>query len=156
MPETKTPPAPTRFEGITPVFNVQDLSRSMDYYVEVLGFKVNWQVGGFASVSRDRCGVFLCQGDQGHPGTWVWIGVEDCERLFEEYKAKGAIIRHPPTNYSWSYEMQIGDPDGNVLRFGSDTKEDQPIGEWLDMKGVSWSPSPDGDWQKVEPSKPNV
>src|SRR3979490_1716417 len=121
-------PTPTRLEGITPIFNVRDLSRRVDYYVEILGFKVNWQAGGFASVSRDRCGIFLCQGDQGHAGTWIWIGVEDCHRLFEEYKSKGAKIRHPPTNYQWAYEMQIGDPDGNVLRFGSDTKEDQPIG----------------------------
>jgi predicted lactoylglutathione lyase len=52
---------------------------------------------------------------------------------------KGAKIRHPPTNYQWVYEMQIEDLDGNVLRIGSDPKEDQPIGEWFDMHGRSWS-----------------
>ena len=81
---------------------------------------------------------------QGNPGTWVWIGVGDAELLFDEYRRKGAKIRHPPTNYQWAYEMQIEDLDGNVLRFGSDPKEDQPLGEWFDMYGRSWTRSHDG------------
>jgi hypothetical protein len=27
-----------------------------------------------------------------------------------------------PTNYSWAVEMQIEDPDGNVLRLGSEPR----------------------------------
>lgn len=64
-----------------------------------------------ASVSRDRCGIFLVQGDQGHPGACVRIGVADVELIFEEYQGKGAKTRHPPTNYSWAREMQIEGPD---------------------------------------------
>jgi hypothetical protein len=29
--------------------------------------------------------------------------------------------------------MQVEDPDGNVLRFGSDSIKGRPYGEWLDM-----------------------
>jgi catechol 2,3-dioxygenase-like lactoylglutathione lyase family enzyme len=141
----------TQFGGITPIFNVRDLPASIQYYVDVLGFKVDWQAGGgFASVSRGRCGIFLCQGDQGNPGTWVWIGVEDCDRLFQEYSSKGANIRHRPTNYAWAYEMQIEDPDGNVLRCGSEPKTDQPFGEWLDMSRTVWAPTPNGGWARVQ------
>jgi hypothetical protein len=43
--------------------------------------------------------------------------------LYEEYTAKGATILHPPENYAWALEMRVGDPDGHVLRFGSDLKE---------------------------------
>jgi catechol 2,3-dioxygenase-like lactoylglutathione lyase family enzyme len=144
MSEPQTPGAEapkltsTRFEGVTPIFRVRNLAASLDYYVRVLGFKVDWEYHGIASVSRDRCGIFLCEGDQGNPGTWVWIGVEDAEALFHEYSAQGATIRHPPTNYKWAYEMQIADPDGNVLRMGSEPKPDQPFGEWLDMRGDRW------------------
>jgi hypothetical protein len=28
----------------------------------------------------------------------------------------------PPTRYTWALKMQIEDPDGNVLRMGSDPK----------------------------------
>ena len=139
------------FEGVTPVLRVRNLSASIDYYVHVLGFKVDWQHSGFfASVSRGRCCIFLSEGDQGNPGTWVWIGVSDAQALFEDYRAKGANVRHPPNNYAWALEMQVEDLDGNILRMGSDSQEDQPVGEWLDMHGVRWKLSPAGEWRRVE------
>ncbi|MGA2902783.1 MAG: VOC family protein [Candidatus Korobacteraceae bacterium] len=129
---------------------MNNVPTSIDYYVGVLGFKVDWgNATSFASVSRGKCQIMLCEGDQGHTGAWVWIGVGDAGQLFEEYTAKGARIRHPPTNYEWAYEMQIEDLDGNVLRLGSDPKEDQPTGPWLDMNGVHWEKSPDGGWQRT-------
>lgn len=53
---------------------------------------------------------------------WAWIGVDDAERLYQEYNTNGAKIRLPPTNYSWALEMQVEDLDGNVLRLGSDPR----------------------------------
>ena len=134
----------TTFGSAAPIFPVTSLQASIEYYVKALGFKLDWQwqdPGVFASVSRDRCCLFLCQGDQGHPGTWVWIGVNDAESLALEYRKTGAKFRHPPTNYPWAYEMQVEDPDGNVLRFGSDPKKDEPFGPFLDMHGRLWPPS---------------
>jgi catechol 2,3-dioxygenase-like lactoylglutathione lyase family enzyme len=152
MPEPKTlKERTTALECIIPIFRVDKLPASLDYYVKVLGFKVDWHEPGImASVSRHRCSIMLCEGDQGNPGTWVWIGAEDVEPLFEEFKLKGAKVRHPPTNYVWAYEMQIEDPDGHVLRFGSDPKPGQPLGEWLDARGDRWAKSPTGGWTKVE------
>ncbi len=140
------------FEGITPILRVRSLSSSIDYYVQVLGFKLDWQLSGFASVSRDRCGIFLCEGDQGHPGAWAYVGVQDAEALFREYRAKGAKVRHPPTNYPWAFEMQIEDLDGHVLRLGSEPKPEQACGEWLDMRGNCWVPAPNGGWMRTPTS----
>ena len=137
------------FEGVTPILRVLNVSASIDYYVHKLGFKIDWQSPIFASVSRGRCHLFLSQGDQGHPGSWVWIGVEDADALFNEYQASGARLRHPPTNYQWAYEMQVEDLDGNILRLGSDSKSGQPIGEWLDMDGECWTQSSDGEWKRA-------
>jgi len=125
-----------------PVFRVNSVNAAIDYYTGILGFHLDWGNGGFfASVSRDKSTIFLSEGDQGHPGTWVWIGVNDAAALEAEFRAKGARIRHPPTNYPWAYEMQVEDLDGNVLRFGSDTLKEEPYGEWLDMDGRLWPPS---------------
>jgi catechol 2,3-dioxygenase-like lactoylglutathione lyase family enzyme len=140
------------FEGVCPILRVKSLAASIDYYVLKLGFKIDWQTPFFASVSRGRCHIFLSQGDQGNPGSWVWIGVEDADALFNEYRAKGAHVRHPPTNYSWAYEMQVQDLDGNILRLGSDSKSDQPIGEWLDMDGDRWTMSSSGEWMRAAKS----
>ncbi len=140
----------TYFEGASPILPVADLKESIKYYVRVLGFKLQWETPVFAQVSRGRCNLMLAESDQGDPGTWVWIGVGDAELLFDEYCAKRARIRHPPTNYAWAYEMQVSDLDGNVLRMGSEPKEKMPIGPWLDMHGISWTQSADGKWKRAD------
>jgi predicted enzyme related to lactoylglutathione lyase len=111
------------FERANPILRVADLRRSLRYYVEVLGFaNAEWGGDEFTCVSRDGADIYLSVGDQGQPGTWVWIGVSDTEVLHEEYKAKGAVILHPPENFPWACEMKVRDPDGHVLRLGSDPK----------------------------------
>src|ERR1700687_5053622 len=110
---------PVTFEGVTTIFTVRDVNASTQYYVDVLGFKVDWRASvGMASVSRDRCRIFLVEGDQGHPGAWLWVGVTDAAALFDEYSATRARIRQAPTNFQWAFEMQVEDLDGNILRFG--------------------------------------
>ena len=115
----------TRFECANPILNVSDMTRSLRYYMDVLGFtNAEWGSDDFTCVSRDEASIYLSSGDQGQPGTWVWVGVEDVEALFEEYRVAGATILHPPQNFPWAREMKVGDPDGHVLRFGSDPKDD--------------------------------
>jgi catechol 2,3-dioxygenase-like lactoylglutathione lyase family enzyme len=134
------------FEGVCPILRVEDYPASVEYYVHTLGFKLDWGGPSFGSVSRGRCHIFLSEGDQGNPGSWVWVGVGDAGALFKEYSDKGAKIRHPPTNYSWAYEMQVEDLDGNVLRMGSEPKDGVPFGEWLDMRGERWVMMGEGRW----------
>jgi predicted enzyme related to lactoylglutathione lyase len=113
----------TRFEHANPILNVANMARSLQYYVEVLGFRnADWGRDDFTCVTRDGASIYLAEGDQGRPGTWVWLGVEDVEALHEEYSQSGATILHPPENFPWACEMKVGDPDGHVLRFGSDPK----------------------------------
>ena len=101
---------------------------SLAYYRDVLGFQnAAWGSDSFTAVTRDGACIYLCQGEQGAPGTWVWVGVEDVASLYAEYRAAGARIRGAPVNHSWAYEMQVEDPDGHVLRFGSEPRADLPI-----------------------------
>jgi predicted enzyme related to lactoylglutathione lyase len=123
MPQTKA--ARTQFEHANPILNVADLARSVAYYVDVLGFtNADWGGTDFTCVSRDGASIYLSEGGQGHPGTWVWVGVGDVEELHAEYTQSGARILQPPENFPWACEMKVGDPDGHVLRFGSDPKND--------------------------------
>jgi predicted enzyme related to lactoylglutathione lyase len=121
-------PVRVRFEGSQPILRVEDMKTSLRFYVNTLGFEnARWGNEDFTSVSRDEAAIYLCRRDQGQAGAWIWIGVEDVEKLYEEFKASGVKIRRPPTNYPWALEMQIEDPDGNVLRLGSDPKSDRPF-----------------------------
>jgi predicted enzyme related to lactoylglutathione lyase len=122
---------PNRFHRATPILRVRDLASSLDHYQRVLGFKLNWETPSMASVSRGDACLMLCHGHQGRPRTWVWIGVADADALEREYRASGAAIRLAPTNYPWSYEMHVEDPDGHVIRLGSDPKADRPFSEWV-------------------------
>ena len=137
------------FCGVNPIFRVSDLKASTAYYVEKLGFKLLWGTEWMVCVARGKAHIFLCKGDQGHFGGWVWIGVEgDVEAVHREYVASGAVIRNPPTNYEWALEIQVSDLDGNVLRIGSDSKAGEPYGPWLDMDGVRWQWSDGGVWTR--------
>jgi hypothetical protein len=85
------------------------MQRSLRYYLDVLGFSnAEWGSADFTCVTRDTASIYLCEGDQGHPGTWVWLGVDDVEALYEEYKGSGAQILQPPENYAWAREMRVG------------------------------------------------
>jgi predicted enzyme related to lactoylglutathione lyase len=115
-----------RFEGSQAILRVEDMEASLRFYVGVLGFEnANWGTDEFTSVSRDNAAIYLCRRDQGRGGAWVWVGVEDVRELHRQYKARGAKIRMPPTNYPWALEMQIEDPDGNVLRIGSEPLKEE-------------------------------
>jgi catechol 2,3-dioxygenase-like lactoylglutathione lyase family enzyme len=151
------PQAAIAFGGVIPVLRVSSVVASIDYYTRALGFHVNFKYPEdsgpfFASISRGRCNLFLSEGDQGNPGSWVWIDGVDVEKVYDEFRASGAKIRNPPTNYEWALEMQVEDLDGNVLRIGSDPKKNEPIGDWLDMHGVRWRKLPDAKHQRVDPS----
>ena len=121
----------TRFEQANPILRVEDMARAVRYYVDVLGFEqASWGDDHFGCVSRGGASIYLARGEQGHTGSWVWIGVSDAEAVHAEIAARGARIRHGPTNYSWALEVRVEDPDGNVLRMGSDPKTDRPYQPW--------------------------
>jgi catechol 2,3-dioxygenase-like lactoylglutathione lyase family enzyme len=139
MAESESTSIQQRFGPATPILPVRSLEASVDYYVQILGFQLDFLgPGAFASVSRGGCTLFLCQGDQGHTGTWAWIGVADAAALWEQFRLCGARLRQAPTNHPWALEIQIEDLEGNVLRFGSDPIASQPYGEWMDMNGRLW------------------
>lgn len=139
------------FGHATPILRVADFARSVEYYEQVLGFARDWSDGTFGSISRGEATLMLCEGAQGSTPTWLYVGVSDADALHAELVARGARIRVPPTNYPWgARELHVFDPDGHVLRFGSDAIEGEPMGEWLDEEGVRWQPQPDGSWKRVE------
>ena len=120
-----------RLENVTPILNVKDMSLSLAFYVGILGFKnAEWGDNNFTSINRDNTGLYLCKGGQGVSGTWIWMGFDgDIFLLHQKLKTEGVRIKLPPTNFSWAYEMQIEDPDGHVLRFGTDPNDDEPFAD---------------------------
>lgn len=119
-------------ERVCPVLPVADLQRSIRFYTQTLGFKLDWGHGEHdtvCGVSRDGCGLMLSQAIHGEAArSWVWIGVED-DSLFDAWRARGIGVRQEPRNMPWAYEMKFEDLDGNVLWLGTGPRQDIPFGE---------------------------
>jgi predicted enzyme related to lactoylglutathione lyase len=113
-------------ENTIPILSVTDRGRSVAFYEKALGFRKTWG-SNFACVQRDGWSIYLAEGDQGQPGSWVWVGVEDLDGIYDQATDAGAKIVMEPTNFSWAREVRVADPDGNVLRLGGEPRADEPF-----------------------------
>jgi len=99
---------------------VADLTRSLRFYQDHLGFVKNWHAGDgtgtVCQVSRSECEIILCQD----------AARRDKARLFIELTGEGLTDfrrelaeRSVPTKAIWwGYDTtQVYDPDGNELLF---------------------------------------
>jgi len=123
-------PTPGLFEHIGPILHVKSLAASLEHYEQVLGFqRADWVTDDavFGCAQRDEISIYMTELNQGHPGTWLWIGLTELQPLYDEYQASGAKIIMPPTNYYWAWEMRVEDIDGHVIRFGAEPREDLPF-----------------------------
>jgi catechol 2,3-dioxygenase-like lactoylglutathione lyase family enzyme len=129
MADNNNEKLPIRIENIRPILSVKDMKASRAFYVDVLGFKeVEWGNDDFTSIGFGKGGIFLCKDGQGNPGTWIWIGFDgDIFEFYNQLKAKGVTIRQPPVNYSWALEIHVEDPDGHVIRFGTEPNYNEPF-----------------------------
>lgn len=119
---------PRQVECTIPVLPVRDLTRSIRFYTDTLGFKLDWggQAGSLiCSVSKDSCHIMLSQISSRSSSVWVWIGVED-DSLFHLYRSRGVKVLQEPENHPWAYEMKFEDIDGNVLWLGTEPRKDLP------------------------------
>lgn len=117
----------TRMRGATPIFRIFDEAKAREFYLDFLGFKVDFEhrFGDhfplYMGVSQDDCVLHLSEhhGDA-TPGSRVRIRVSDIELLAQRLAAKGYKYAKPgpPQPQPWGEkELTIGDPFGNRLTF---------------------------------------
>ena len=124
--------------GVVPVFLVDDLLETVEYYREVLGFETNFLYGEppfYASVARDDAVINFAvsnppgrrnsvggQGDGN--GTDGYLVVSDIDDIYAELQGKGATVIAEIDSYDYGMrEFQIEDCNGYRLIFGSETEE---------------------------------
>ena len=113
------------FGKITPVLRIFDEGMAREFYVDFLGFEVDWEHRAaedlplYAGISRDGCELHL----SGHfgdaiPGSRVRIKCDDLDLLCEELVAKEYKHARPQVEeVAWGREVAITDPFGNRLIF---------------------------------------
>lgn len=137
-----------KFNALIPEFSVSDFEKSLHYYVNLLGFKIEFSrtEKKFAFLSLNDIQIMIEQTNENwktgaaleHPygrGINFLIEVEDIAAILKRLEMKNyPIFVEPEENwyrvddiYYGSKEFLVLDPDGYLLRFAEDlgTKEIQ-------------------------------
>lgn len=110
--------------------NVEDVPASSAFLAEHFGFREQMAADGFASLSREDCGmnvVFLRLGlpttlpadqrDDHAQGLILAFDVEDLEAELARLQAGGVAITMPLTSEEWGERaFQVRDPNGVIVQ----------------------------------------
>ena len=119
--------------SISPFFIVKSLRASVAYYVDRLGFQLDFEGPGdkpfYAGVTRDGIGIFLkaivpdvlpCPNHTRHPwARWdAYIYTLDPDTLFDEFRQRGvSFVKELSFIDDGLWGFEITDADGYVLAF---------------------------------------
>lgn len=115
-------------QTVIPQLRITNAELSLSFYVERLGFKVDWEhrfepgLPLFAQLTRQGQTIFLTEhtGDC-QVGSAVYFAVPDASQCFAEFEKNGVIPTNPLASTPWgTREFLLTDPDGNRLRFASE------------------------------------
>jgi uncharacterized glyoxalase superfamily protein PhnB len=108
---------------IIPTLRISDINVARDFYIKGLGFEVDWVwraaegAPAFAQVSCDGARIYLTERNEGTTGALVLLYVENVDAWHMQLLARNIPVDTVPHDESWgNREMQIRDPDGNILR----------------------------------------
>src|SRR5262245_61844070 len=109
-------------------YQVKDVARSVAFYTQHLGFKLELQVAAFGSVSLGETTILLSGpgasgsrpmpgGQRQEPGGWnrVVLRVTDLPGCINALKSAGITFRNEMETGPGGRQIQIEDPDGNPL-----------------------------------------
>ena len=114
-------------QTVTPQFRTTDARRSIPFYVDGLGFKIDWEhrfepgFPPFMQLTRAGQSIFLTEhaGDCQVGGAAYFV-VPDVDACYQEFVARGVVPTEPPADTpGLPREMVVTDPDGNRLRFAT-------------------------------------
>lgn len=115
-------------QTVIPQLRITNFASSLRFYVESLGFKVDWEhrfdsgFPLFAQLTRQGQTIFLTEhtGDC-QVGGAVYFAVPDASQCLAVFEQKGIVPTNPLSKTPWgTREFLLTDPDGNRLRFASE------------------------------------
>lgn len=118
----------TNFRQVTPFLHVPDLQKALDFFTDILGFKVLFRQPGYACVHRETVGFRLLQLEDreatpAHRRFAYYIDVQDVDALYAELKPKLDTLPpedvHGPADKNYGQrELLVLAPDGELIAFG--------------------------------------
>ena len=112
---------PAQFIQGAPVLHVPNVAASTKYYVEVLGFALDFVSDDYAVVWRDNSAIHFAKGDGSPRGVHLFQWVRDVDAYHREVTARGAEIVVEPGDRPYGVrDFSILDPTGVSIVFGQD------------------------------------
>lgn len=119
-----------KLNSVTPVLQVTNLQRAVDFYRDVLGFTQGWVYGEpqwITAMYRDVVELHLYVVDKPVPSHF-YLNVTGVEAYFGSAVSAGAKVVHPLENRHYGMrDGRVEDPDGNQIGIGENLEgEDCP------------------------------
>jgi catechol 2,3-dioxygenase-like lactoylglutathione lyase family enzyme len=118
----------TNFLQVTPFLHVVDLQKALDFFSDILGFRVMFRQDGYAYIHRETVGFRLLQAEEcevspGHRRFAYYIDVRDVDALHAELKPRLDTLPagdvHGPADKPYGQrELLVLAPDGELIAFG--------------------------------------
>ena len=107
-------------QNVIPAFRIADYQRSKAFYVEGMGFQIDWEhrfepdFPAFVQISKEGMTIYLTEhaGDC-EAGGLIHFFVPDVDRWYDELKN---LAEPPNEDLEGLRMMTVVDPDGNQLR----------------------------------------
>ena len=97
---------------------VSDVRRSRDWYVNRLGFKIEFERAGITAI-QDSAGftIFLRKASKRLVGDKVTLTIQlkSVDRTHDKLSKKGVKFVNSPQRLFWGYGAELLDPDGYML-----------------------------------------
>lgn len=117
------------FSHAAPILSVENMERSLNYYRDQLGFRVDFTWEDPVSYAIIRAGeqvqIHLSLRDNQEKksdpsGSMIYIFVRDINGLYETYQSKDIDIQTPIGDRDYQMrDFDIIDPDGHRITFGA-------------------------------------
>lgn len=110
------------FRSVTPLLPAgHNLAAALSFYVDQLGFTIQWQSGNSAGIARDAIAFTLIESDNQNwlENTSLSIGVSDLDALYTEYRNIATPARVGPLETKpWGRrEFHLIEPAGVCFQF---------------------------------------
>ncbi|MBN4081567.1 VOC family protein [bacterium AH-315-C07] len=119
-----------KFKAI-PTFRILDLEIAKDFYVQLLGFIIDWEhrfgpdEPVYMQISKDGLVLHLTENERFQTKTIIFVEAHSLNQFYSELSNKESSYSIPEvTATNWNTkQLEIEDPFGNLLRFNENPTE---------------------------------
>ena len=123
----------TKFRKTTPILTVRDVSRSIDFFVNALGLKLDFVYGEpsfYAGLYSNDLEIHIINENSSNARqpagkSNLSILVDEVDNLYNNLKERGVEILIAPEDRDYGLrDFSCTDPDGNIFNFGVEVEVD--------------------------------